>query len=329
MIKNRRGVRGGVGAVLLLLFGQLACQPARGGEDPFQGTVEYEDRELAFEIAGTLTTLNVTRGQRVEAGTRLAALDDRLTTLARAARASELASAEAQLALLRSGSRSEDIRAMAARVRAATATEELLEKNLSRETALLRHGATTRALVDDLEGQLRRASAERQSIEQNLRALQRGARSEEIAGAQARVDAATAALKLEEARLERHLLNAPATGSVLDVHVESGEMVSAGVPIVTIADTTRPYAEVFVPIEQLGSVQVGKPARLRVDSESSWFEAVIEHVASETEFTPRYLFSERERPNLVVRVRVRIRDPEHRLHAGVPAFVSFEREHRP
>jgi hypothetical protein len=36
------------------------------------------------------------------------------------------------------------------------------------------------------------------------------------------------------------------------------------------------------------------------------------------------LFSERERPNLVVRVRVRIDDPKELLHAGVPAHVVLE-----
>jgi hypothetical protein len=42
-----------------------------------------------------------------------------------------------------------------------------------------------------------------------------------------------------------------------------------------------------------------------------------------TEFTPRYLFSEGERENLVLRVRVRIEDPKRELHGGVPAFVTL------
>jgi hypothetical protein len=40
------------------------------------------------------------------------------------------------------------------------------------------------------------------------------------------------------------------------------------------------------------------------------------------------LFSERERPNLVVRVRVRIEDPKRLLHAGVPVFVTIDRDAR-
>ena len=50
----------------------------------------------------------------------------------------------------------------------------------------------------------------------------------------------------------------------------------------------------------------------------------IEYISPKTEFTPRFLFSDRERPNLVIRVRVRIKDPERALHAGVPAFVRFD-----
>ena len=51
----------------------------------------------------------------------------------------------------------------------------------------------------------------------------------------------------------------------------------------------------------------------------------VETIAHHTEFTPRYLFSDRERGQLVVRVRVRFSDPDEALHAGVPAFVTIER----
>jgi len=55
------------------------------------------------------------------------------------------------------------------------------------------------------------------------------------------------------------------------------------------------------------------------------FAAVVESVSPDTEFTPKFLFSDRERPHLVVRVRVRVQDPERRLHSGVPAFAQVQR----
>jgi hypothetical protein len=65
------------------------------------------------------------------------------------------------------------------------------------------------------------------------------------------------------------------------------------------------------------------PLRVVVDASAQSFPGRVEDIGRRTEFTPRYLFSERERSQLVVRVRVRIDDPEQALHAGVPAFVTM------
>jgi HlyD family secretion protein len=72
-------------------------------------------------------------------------------------------------------------------------------------------------------------------------------------------------------------------------------------------------------------VKVGAKAQIRTDSSGGPLAGKLEHVATRAEFTPRFLFSEQERPNLVVRVRVRITDPEGRLHAGTPAFARIDR----
>jgi HlyD family secretion protein len=279
---------------------------------------------LSFEVPGRITSLRVERGQRIAAGTLLAIVDDSLERASRAVHAAEASAAEAQLALVSAGARSEDVRSLSARVRAASATQGLLQTNLERERILLARGVTAPARVDDLEAQVERARAERQALEQNLSALRKGARSEELRGAEARANAARAVLSLEDERLERHRLLANHAGTVLDVHVESGEVVAAGTPIATLADNARPYVDVFVPIGALSRVRLGGGAHVRIDARPETFAGKVEHVAQQTEFTPRYLFSERERPNLVVRVRVRIADPRERLYAGVPAFVEFD-----
>jgi HlyD family secretion protein len=100
-------------------------------------------------------------------------------------------------------------------------------------------------------------------------------------------------------------------------------VVAAGAPVLTLADTTRPFAEVFVPQAEMSRVKLGALALVRVDTLDRPLTGHVEHVARQTEFTPRFLFSERERPNLVVRVRVRIDDSERKLHAGLPARVEF------
>ncbi len=326
MIKNKLMP---VAATILVVGGIsfLLWKPWSGGSNAsadFAGVVEHEQRVLSFEVPGRVTTLAVTRGARVEAGALLAIVDDSLERAARAARAAEANAADAQLALLSAGARTEDVRSLGARVRAASATAELLKTNLQRERVLLARGVAPAARVDELAAQLDRATAERQALEQKLAALRQGARTEELRGAKARAAAARAVLSLEDERLSRHRLLANHAGTVLDVHVENGEVVAAGTPIATLADQRRPYVDVFVPIQELGRVRAGGAARVRIDAWPDAFAGRIEHIAQHTEFTPRYLFSDRERPNLVVRVRVRVDNPKQRLYAGVPAFVELE-----
>jgi HlyD family secretion protein len=188
---------------------------------------------------------------------------------------------------------------------------------------LVEKGAVAQASLDDLEAQLARSSAERDALEHNLKLLRQGARHEDVSVADARADAASAALEMNDARLVRHELRAPIRATVLDVNFEQGEVVGAAAPVVTLADVQHPYVDVFVPQAEIGRVFQGEGAKVKVDALSRELSGHVEHIARRTEFTPRYLFSERERATLVVRVRVRIEDPDALLRAGVPAFVRL------
>lgn len=320
MINNRYWAAMAIGVGL-----GTSCQRAEQGPPSYQGVVELDERVLSFEVPGRVSRVLVRRGDPVEPKDEIARVDATLEETAKEVRAAEVDAARAQVALLKAGARPEEIRALEARVRAVTTSEALLAKNLAREKKLLERGVSSQATIDEIQAKLDATIADRQSLEQQLKALRRGARKQEIEGASSRAEAADKGLALQSGRVEKHVLQAPIDAVVLDVHVEPGEVVAPGAPVATIGDTKRPYADVFVPIGQLDGVRVGTPASVRVDSTSAAFEAEVEHVSRRTEFTPRYLFSDRERPNLVVRVRLRLRDPEQKLHAGVPAFATFQR----
>lgn len=321
MIKNGLAL----GLLLAVFIGISGCQPREKYPGAYQGIVEFDERVLAFEVGGRVLHVDVERGDAVKAKAPIATLDDSLERTARASREAEADAADAQVALLKAGSRPEDIRSVAAEVRAARASEALLEKNAKRERGLLEKGVSTQSALDEIEARLHEATAQRQSLEHRLRSLQQGARKQEIQGAEARASAADKAVTLEDERLRRYQLHTLAAGTVLEVHVEPGEVVAPGSPVVTLADTHHPYADVFVPEGELGGIHVGSKAVVHVDSLPDTLRGHVEDVARTTEFTPRFLFSERERPNLVVRVRVRIEDPKQRLHAGLPTFVDIAR----
>jgi HlyD family secretion protein len=252
-------------------------------------------------------------------------VDAALDAQARRARDLEARAAAAQSSLVDKGVRPEEISATRAKIRAAKSSEQLLQKQVGRERVLFERGVTPEAQLDELTSQLARAVAEREALESVLAEQIRGARPEEREVAKARADAAQASVALDDLRIERRELRAPADGVVLDVLAEPGEVVAAGAPVFTVADPGRIYAYVFVPQAKLSGIDVGDRASVRADGLPQPLGAKVEHISRRTEFTPRYLFSERERPNLVVRVKVRIFDPKQLLHAGVPVFVEIDR----
>lgn len=302
-----------------------ACGGRAAAPPGYQGVIEYEERTLAFELSGRVTKVAVRRGDVVADGAVLAEIDDTLEKLSRASREDDAEAARADLALLKAGAKNEDLASLGAQVKAAEATRALLQKNAERARALQASGSVSQAELDRADAEVERATAEVKSLVQRLASLQRGARAEEIERAKARVDSTSGVVALADERIARHALKAKGAGDVLDVHVEAGELAVGGAPVVTIADTTRPYVDVFVPQGELGAVRVGAKAEIKVDARPAPLAGSVESVGRRTEFTPRYLFSERERPNLVVRVRVRIDDAAKSVAAGVPAFVTVAR----
>lgn len=325
MIKNWAVHARSVACRMPLWLALVACGQVRSSTAPreYQGVIEHEQIDLGFEFAGRLKQLFVRRGEHVEAGQRLAAVDDTLERAATRARESESDAALARAAFTRAGSRPEERGALEARIRAADAQIRQLSENLARERQLEQAGATPPSVVDDLSAALDRARADRESLAQNLTLLQRGPRREELAELDSRAQATRALLEAQRERESRFESRAPLAGDVLDTLFEPGEIVPAGVPVVSLADTTRPYADVFVPQAELGSVRQGASVEVHLDALAEGLNGHVESIARRTEFTPRYLFSERERENLVVRVRVRIDDPGRRSYAGVPARVRL------
>lgn len=318
MIKNHRAA-----ALLVLGAALAACDGTRSSvPSPHQGVIELDQRVLAFEVGGRIVTVEVARGQSVKAGQRIATLDDALVRPTRAARVAEIDAARAQLALLEGGARPQDIAALEAQVRSLKANEQTIATVIDRQRRLVAEHAAPESTLDEPEGRLRAAKAQRQAAEHQLASVRSGARTPELDAARARIAALDAALEAEDLRQQKLVLHAPADGVIFEVLADPGEVAMPGAPIATLGDRDHPYVDVFVATAALAPLDVGQRAQVLVDGLPP-LEAAIERIGDTTEFTPRYVFSKEERPHLVVRVRLRLFDPEHRVHPGLPAFAVF------
>src|SRR5262249_22558701 len=156
-----------------------------------------------------IRSIYVVEGDLLKPQELVATLDATLERLAEVGRGTEVEAAKAEVALLRAGTRGEEIRSMQAQVRAAEENEALVRQDLERERKLQERAATAKSVVEDLERRLAAATADREALAYRLKALRKGARSEEIERAEAQAEAASTAQQLERARVDRYDLRAP------------------------------------------------------------------------------------------------------------------------
>jgi HlyD family secretion protein len=308
---------------VLAAFTLLGCEAkqtlARGA---FQGVVELDIVTLSFEVPGRVEKVEVVEGQSLQGDTVLAELDETMARAEREARAADLEASKAQLDLLEAGARTEDVRAIEVELKSVVDQENVLARQRQRQEQLTKSGAAASATMDELDTRASSLAGRRDVLEQRLRGLRAGARKQEFEAARAKVKALDASLLASDVRLGRFKLRYLGNAEVLENHIKTGEFVGAGTPAFTIADLDHPYIDIFVPQAQITALKVGLPMVARIDAQPAPIKGYVERISRKTEFTPKFLFSEKERVNLVIRVRVRLEDKRHALRAGVPAFVK-------
>jgi HlyD family secretion protein len=130
--------------------------------------------------------------------------------------------------------------------------------------------------------------------------------------------------QVSAAQLARLELRAPSAGVIQKRLARPGEVVAAGVPILTLADPTQLKLTLYVPESELGRVYVDQHVALRSDATGAdVFDARVTSIATRAEFTPRNVQTQRDRQNLVFGVSVRVANPRGVLKAGLPVDATF------
>jgi HlyD family secretion protein len=293
-------------------------------EDPnrirVSGNIEITDADVSFKIAGRVTERLVSEGDLVKAGQVVARLDSTDLQQEVSLRKAEIRAAEAALAELLAGSRAEEIEQARAAVRRNEAELERLRLELERvkklheqEVLPARDLDTARAAYD--------VGVER--VKESREALQlaeKGPRSEQIDQARANLQRAGEALALAETRAGYAEIVSPLKGVVLSENVEAGEYVSAGTPIVTVGDLANVWLRAFIGESDLGRVKIGQQVSITVDSyPGKTYTGRVTFIASQSEFTPRNVQTQKERVKLVYRIKIDIANPNMELKPGMPA----------
>ena len=184
--------------------------------------------ELSFKVSGQVIELPIRAASQVMTGDVIARIDPRDFENQIRQLKSQSAQAEAQLAALRAGAREEEIIALEAAVASAQAQVDQTREALSRAEQLLDRGVSTRAQVEAAQAEFRVAEANLRAQQEQLRIGQVGGRPEDIAAAEAGLEAIEAQVKIAQDALADATLTAPFDGIVARRDIENFTNVQAG-----------------------------------------------------------------------------------------------------
>lgn len=256
------------------------------------GTVEIREVRLSPLASGRLERLLKDEGDSVSAGDTVGVLEQPGLS----------AQIEQRRALAEAAS------ARTAEIRAAVADSARTANDLTRVRTLRAQGITSPQDYDRAQSAATTAAARLQSVRAAVRDAQ----------------AARAALAVTESIRDQLVLIAPADGIVLTRFAEPGEMIAAGVPVVSVGLVRTPWVRAYVGERFVARLRTGVAVKVRVDGyPDSSFAGHITEIAPRAEFTPRAALTERERADLVFGIKVAIDGSDGRLKAGMPVQVEI------
>jgi len=274
------------------------------------GTIEARDVEVGSLLGGRIAKVLVEEGSPVAAGQPIIEFETDLIDLQIAQERARVAQARANLEKALHGPRQEEIAS-------ARALAENDERERLRQKSLFEQGVVGKQAYDAAETAARTAR-------EALLELERGNRPEDIAAAQASLQAEERQLGFLERQKAEAFVRAPAGGVIESMDLRPGDIVAANQPVAKMLEPSQLWVRVYVPEPELGRVHVGQKAALTVDTfPHREFPAHVVEIRTQSEYTPRNIQTLDERMDQVFGVKVAI-DPGMPLRPGMAATVRLE-----
>ncbi|QDL37687.1 HlyD family secretion protein [Rhodoferax sediminis] len=310
--------------VLLCVAAALAgC--SHHDDNTYQGYIEGEFVYLGSSQSGKLAQLPVARGQTVEAGAPVFALEsvDEAAALQQAQQ--QLAVARAQLADIQTGKRPPEVNVIKAQLAQALANARKAALQLTRDEAQFRVGGIAKAQLDDSQANADATAAQVRELTHQVDVARLPGRSQQIGAQSAQIEAAQAAVAQAQWKLDQTRVSAPARGLVYDTLYRVGEWVQAGNPVVQLLPPQNVKVRFFVPETIVGALAPGRALAIHCDGCAADVPAKITYIANKAEYTPPVIYSNENRAKLVFMVEAHPSAADAaRLHPGQPVAVTLQ-----
>lgn len=303
------------------------CQQDNQEELVLQGNVDVREVSLAFRQSDRILEMLAEEGDRVQKGQVLARLDTRELKLQLQRLNAEIAAQQSTVDKLHNGTRSEEIRQAEGNLRQAQAAAEHAAGVYQRKRDIYTSIAgISQQELDNAYHDMEAKQATMSVAEAALQEAKAGPRQEDIAGAEAGLQA----LRNEQLRyiylLSQYELQAPDDGVIRSRLLEAGDMASPSKPVFKLSLPGKKWVRAYVPETELGRVYEGQQARVYIDSlPGKAIDGQVGYISGTAEFTPKNVQTEELRTSLVYEVRVYVDDADNVLRLGMPATVRIVR----
>ncbi|MSU07515.1 HlyD family efflux transporter periplasmic adaptor subunit [Veillonellaceae bacterium WCA-693-APC-5D-A] len=303
------------------------CQQDNQEELVLQGNVDVREVSLAFRQSDRILEMLAEEGDRVQKGQVLARLDTRELELQLQRLNAEIAAQQSTVDKLHNGTRPEEIRQAEGNLRQAQAAAEHAAGVYQRKRDIYTSIAgISQQELDNAYHDMEAKQATMSVAEAALQEAKAGPRQEDIAGAEAGLQA----LRNEQLRyiylLSQYELQAPDDGVIRSRLLEAGDMASPSRPVFKLSLPGKKWVRAYVPETELGRVYEGQQARVYIDSlPGKAIDGQVGYISGTAEFTPKQVQTEELRTSLVYEVRVYVDDADNVLRLGMPATVRIVR----
>lgn len=234
------------------------------GDRTVQGEADATHVDIASKVPGRVDSIYVREGDFVRRGQVIATLDgtEIRARAVQAESARDAARAHRDRAL--NGYREQEIRSARDNYTRAVAAAAIAETTYVRLNRLTSEGVIPPQKRDEAEASFHAARDAAGAALAQYELVKSGFRIEDRTAATAEFHRAEGAVAEATSYVDESTLRAPIDGQVMVKVVEQGELVSGGLPIVTIVDLSDQWVSVNLREDRLHGLQVGDLLRARV-----------------------------------------------------------------
>lgn len=239
-------------AVAVIGFFALGNEP-----EYIQGQMDVTEYRVSSKVPGRIVKICKHEGDYVHVGDTLAILDaPEVRAKSQQASAVEQA-ASAMSEMAQNGARQEQVQGAYQLWQQAKAALEIHEKSYQRVQRLFDQGVLSEQKRDEAYAQYTAAQAQAKAAESQYNMAVNGARREEKAAAEAKVQQARGAVAEVSSYIGETVQIAQMEGEVTDVYPQVGELVGTGSPIMSVAIMQDMWGSFNVREDQLRGMTVG------------------------------------------------------------------------